>query len=51
MDAYRREAEAILDDLDRQRYDLTEAIPFCEPTAILRLLREESHRQEALVLS
>jgi glutamate synthase domain-containing protein 2 len=51
MDAYRREAEAILDDLDRQRYDLTEAIPFCEPTAILRLLREESHRQSALVLS
>ena len=50
MDAYRQEAEAILDDLDSQEYDI-DTIPLGEPTAILRLLREGSRRQRIPILS
>ena len=45
MDAYREEAEAILDDTSTQEYALGDKIPLGDPTAILRLLREESRRQ------
>ena len=45
MDAYREEAEAILDDAGTQEYKVGDKIPLGDPTAILRLLREESQRQ------
>ena len=44
MDAYREEAEAILDDVGSYEMALGEKIPLGDPTAILRLLREESRR-------
>lgn len=42
MDAYREEAEAILDGVERSEYVSVKRIPLGDPTAILRLLREES---------
>jgi hypothetical protein len=45
MEAYREEAEAILDDAGTQEYMVGDKIPLGDPTAILRLLREESQRQ------
>jgi len=52
MDAYRQEAEAVLDAVTFhfQEYDI-DMIPLGEPTAILRLLQEESYRQRIPILS
>ncbi|MCJ7736859.1 MAG: FMN-binding glutamate synthase family protein [Anaerolineae bacterium] len=44
MDAYREEAEAIIDDASTQDYVIGGKIPLGDPTAILRLLRDESQR-------
>ena len=44
MDAYREEAEAIIDDASTQDYIIGGKIPLGDPTAILRLLRDESQR-------
>jgi glutamate synthase domain-containing protein 2 len=43
-EAYREEAEAILDDASTQGYVIGGKIPLGDPTAILRLLRDESQR-------
>ncbi len=45
MDAYRQEAEAILDGLEVRPYTTAATIPLGDPTAILRFLREESRLQ------
>ena len=45
MDAYREEAEAILEGTSVQEYTVGDKIPLGDPTAILRLLRDESRRQ------
>jgi len=45
MDSYREEAEAILDGASTQERYVGDKIPLGDPTAILRLLRDESHRR------
>ena len=45
MDAYRAEATAILEGTSVQEYAVGDKIPLGDPTAILRLLRDESRRQ------
>ncbi len=51
MDAYREEAEAILEGSSVQEYTVGDKIPLGDPTAILRLLRDESRRQRVPTLS
>jgi hypothetical protein len=48
MNAYRQEAEAILDDLRSDGY-LANMIPIGEPTAIVRMLREGDRVQRVPV--
>ena len=45
MDAYRQEATAILEGTSVQEFRVGDKIPLGDPTAILRLLRDESRRQ------
>jgi glutamate synthase domain-containing protein 2 len=50
MDAYRQEAETILDDFVPYDY-LTNMVPIGEPTAILRMLREREQAQHIPALA
>jgi glutamate synthase domain-containing protein 2 len=51
MDAYREEAEAVLEHVETAEYKVGEKIPLGDPSAILRLLREESRRHGVPVFS
>ena len=50
MDAYREEAEAILDDFESDGY-FASVIPIGEPTAILRMLHEADRVQNIPALA
>ena len=50
MDAYRQEAEAILDDFESNGY-FADVIPIGEPTAILRMLRKAERAQRVPALA
>ena len=50
MDAYRQEAEAILDDFESNGY-FADVVPIGEPTAILRMLREADRAQNVPALA
>jgi hypothetical protein len=51
MEAYREEAEAVLEHVETVEYQVGEKIPLGDPSAILRLLREESRRHGVPVFS